>query len=272
MCCPSLRQDQVGRVARMADGELSGRTALVSGGGRGIGRGISEGLAAAGATVAVVYHRDEAAAAETVAAIAGAGGRATAHRAAVESFEECTRLRDEVLGAHEAIDILVSNAGIASKGRSIIKTEPGEMERLFGIHVMGAFHLAHLFVPQMRERDRGDVVMVSSVASRLNAGGGAPYNVAKTALESLAFTLAKEEQRHGIHVNVVAPGLVESEMGRRLVKASGVEDIHSLNAVAPFGHVCAPADVARVVLFLVSRLSGYVTGQRVEVDGGGMPR
>jgi 3-oxoacyl-[acyl-carrier protein] reductase len=256
----------------MAGSELAGRVALVSGGGRGIGRGISQELGSAGATVAVVYHRDAEAARETVESIVAGGGTASSHQTAVESFAECERLRDEVLGAHGPVDILVSNAGIASKGRSIAKTEPEEMERLFAIHVMGAFHLAHLFVPPMRERPRGDVVVVSSVATRLNAAGGAPYNVAKSALESLALTLAKEEQRHGIHVNVVAPGLVVSEMGRRLVKASGVEDIGALDTVSPFGHVCTPDDVARVVRFLVSDLGGYVTGQRVEVDGGGMSR
>jgi 3-oxoacyl-[acyl-carrier protein] reductase len=263
---------RVGRVRAMGDLELAGRVALVSGGGRGIGRGISEELARAGATVAVVYHRDEAAAAETVQAIETAGGSATAHQAAVESFDDCQRLCLEVNAAHGVVGILVSNAGIASKGRSVAKTEPDEMARLFGIHVMGAFHLAHLLAPPMRNLPRGDIVMVSSVAARMNAGGGAPYNVAKSALDSLAFTLAKEEQRHGTHVNIVAPGLVESEMGRRLVKASGVEDIHSLDAVSPFGRVCSPSDVARVVLFLVSGLGGYVTGQRVEVDGGGMTR
>jgi NAD(P)-dependent dehydrogenase (short-subunit alcohol dehydrogenase family) len=256
----------------MAETQLAGRVALVSGGGRGIGRGISEALGGAGATVAVVYHRDGDAAADTVETIAKAGGSATAHRASVESFEECAKLRDEVLAAHGSVDILVSNAGIASKGRSITKTEPEEMERHFGIHVMGAFHLAHLFAPQMRELPRGDIVVVSSVMAGRNPGGAAPYNVAKSALESLAFTLAKEEQRHGTHVNIVAPGLVESDMGRRLVKASGVDDIHSLDAVSPFGHVCEPEDVARVVLFLVSGLGGYVTGQRIEIDGGGMVR
>jgi len=256
----------------MAGRELSGRIALVSGGGRGIGRGISEALGQAGATVVVVYHRDVDAAIETVDAIVKAGGTAHAHQAAVESFEDCARLRDEVLGTHGVVDLLVSNAGIASKGRSVAKTEPEEMVRHFGIHVMGAFHLAHLFAPAMRDRPRGDIVVVSSVAARLHAGGGAPYNVAKSGLEALAFTLAKEEQRHGTHVNIVAPGLVESEMGRRLVKAGGVEDIHTLDAMSPFGHVCRPEDVARVVLFLVSGLSGYVTGQRVEVDGGGMTR
>ena len=256
----------------MAGTELTGRVALVSGGGRGIGRGISEELGHGGATVAIVYHRDADAAEETAKAIANAGGTATVHQAAVESLEQCRHLRDEVLAAHGAVDIVVSNAGIASRGGTVADTDPTEMERLFGIHVMGAFHLAQLFVPPMRERPRGDVVMVSSVNAQRNPARGAPYNVAKAALESLAFTLAREEARHGIHVNVVAPGLVVSEMGRRLAKAGGVEDIHSLDAAFPFGHVCVPADVGRVVRFLVSEGAGYVTGQRVNVDGGGSTR
>jgi 3-oxoacyl-[acyl-carrier protein] reductase len=256
----------------MAGTELAGRVALVSGGGRGVGRGISEELGLGGATVAIVYHRDADAAEETAKTIANAGGTATVHQAAVESLEQCRHLRDEVLAAHGAVDIVVSNAGIASRGGTVADTDPTEMERLFGIHVMGAFHLAQLFVPPMRERPRGDVVMVSSVNAQRNPARGAPYNVAKAALESLAFTLAREEARHGIHVNVVAPGLVVSEMGRRLVKAGGVEDIHSLDDAFPFGHVCVPADVGRVVRFLVSEGAGYVTGQRVDVDGGGPTR
>jgi NAD(P)-dependent dehydrogenase (short-subunit alcohol dehydrogenase family) len=101
------------------------------------------------------------------------------------------------------------------------------------------------------------------------AAGGAPYNMAKAALEALAMTLAKEERRHGIHVNVVAPGLVETEMGRRLVKgAMGIDDIRTLDATAPFGHVCRPEEVASVVRFLVSDAASYLTGVRVTVDGG----
>jgi NAD(P)-dependent dehydrogenase (short-subunit alcohol dehydrogenase family) len=252
--------------------DLEGRVALVSGGGRGIGRGISEELGAAGAAVAVVYHRDLEAAEETAKAISLGGGTATVHQAAVESAEDCRRVCDEVLSAHGGVDILVCNAGIASRGHPVADTEAEEMERLFRIHVMGAFHLARRLVPQMRERPRGDVVMVSSVNATANPARGAPYNMAKAALDSLAFTLAKEEARHGIHVNVVAPGLVVSEMGRRLVKAAGVDDIRSLDAAFPFGHVCEPPDVARVVHFLVSDAAGYVTGQRLAVDGGGTRR
>ena len=103
-----------------------------------------------------------------------------------------------------------------------------------------------------------------------HAPNGAPYNMGKAALEALALTLAKEEQRNGIRVNIVAPGLVETEMGRRLVKgAAGVEDIRTLDKVSPFGRVCQPEDVANVVRFLVSDRAGYVSGQKVNVHGGG---
>ena len=121
----------------------------------------------------------------------------------------------------------------------------------------------------MRTRPRGDVVFVSSVGAKLQPANGAPYNMAKAALESLAMTLAKEERRHGVHVNVVAPGLVATEMGRRLVKAMGIDDIGSLDARSPFGRVCRPEDVGAVVRFLCSDGAGYVTGQVVTVDGGG---
>jgi NAD(P)-dependent dehydrogenase (short-subunit alcohol dehydrogenase family) len=121
----------------------------------------------------------------------------------------------------------------------------------------------------MHELDRGDVVMISSVTTKFNGANGAPYNMGKAALEALAYTLANEESRHGVHVNVVAPGIVDTEMGRRLVKATvGSEDIHSLDASLPFGRVCQPEDVADVVRFVVSDAARYVTGQRLYVDGG----
>ena len=121
----------------------------------------------------------------------------------------------------------------------------------------------------MRSAPRGDVVMISSVATTHLAANSSPYNMAKAALEALAMGLAKEERRHGIHVNVVAPGLVETEMGRRLVKgAMGVEDIHTLDVGSAFGHVCTPEEVADVVRALVGDTGRYLTGIRVTVDGG----
>jgi NAD(P)-dependent dehydrogenase (short-subunit alcohol dehydrogenase family) len=112
--------------------------------------------------------------------------------------------------------------------------------------------------------------MISSAATLYMAANSSPYNMAKAAMEALAYTLAKEERRHGIHVNVVAPGLVDTEMGRRLVKATaGVDDISTMDAHMPFGRVCRPEDVANVVRYLISDGAGYVTGEKLTVHGGG---
>lgn len=250
-------------------GNLEGRRALVTGGSRGIGRAVALGLAADGADVAVSYRRDADSARETVAAIEALGRESGAFAASVDDVEQCERLAVAVLAEFGPVDVLVHSAGIASRGFPVAKTEPGEVDRLFRTHALAGFVLAHHLVPPMRERPRGDVVMISSVATSHMAANSSPYNMAKAALEALAMTLAKEERRHGIHVNVVAPGLVETEMGRRLVKgAMGVEDIHSLDAGSPFEHVCRPEEVADVVRFLVSDAASYVTGVKITVDGG----
>jgi NAD(P)-dependent dehydrogenase (short-subunit alcohol dehydrogenase family) len=245
------------------------RTALVTGGGRGIGRAISLALAADGMDVAVTYHRDEAAAAQVVAEVEALGRRACAHRASLESLDDLERLVPAVVADLGPVDVLVNNAGVASRGRAVADTDPAEPARLLATHAVGPHHLCRLVLPSMRTRPRGDIVFISSVATDHHAANGAPYTMGKAAMEALAATLAKEERPHGIHVNVVAPGLVETEMGRRLVRAAGVDDLRALDATSPFGRVCQPEDVADVVRFLVSDAAGYLTGQRIRVDGGG---
>ncbi|MEY2522965.1 MAG: hypothetical protein QOJ66_1530 [Ilumatobacteraceae bacterium] len=254
-------------------GQVDGRVALVTGGGRGIGRGISELLAAQGATVAVNYRRDADAAADTVAAIHAAGGEASAFQASVDDADACATMIDAVVAQFGGLDILVCNAGIASRGNSVADTDPAEMIRVVAAHAFGPHHLARLALPHLRARGRGDVVMISSVATSTMSANGAPYNMGKAALEALAFTLAKEERANGIHVNVVAPGLVETEMGVRLARSftgnRDLQDLRSLDAAAPFGRVCQPLDVANVVLWLCSEGAAYITGQRIVCNGGG---
>lgn len=249
---------------------LEGRVALVSGGGRGIGRGISMGLAADGATVAVNYRKDEDAANETVAAIIAAGGKAKAYHASVDNWDEDKTMVEQIVADFGFVDILINNAGIASRGQSIFDTDPLEMERVVRTHAFGPFYLSKLVLASMRTRPRGDIIMISSAATQAYAGNGSPYNMGKAAMEAVALTLYKEERKNHIHVNIVAPGLVESDMGRRLARATrGTTDIRELDASSPFGHVCQPEDVADVVRYLCSDAAGYLTGQRIYVDGGG---
>jgi NAD(P)-dependent dehydrogenase (short-subunit alcohol dehydrogenase family) len=253
---------------------MEARVALVTGGSRGVGRAIALRLAEAGADLAINYRRDEDAAKQVVAQIEEMGRTARAYQASVDNWDQDAAMVDAALSDFGGIDILVNNAGIASRGQSVVDTEPAELQRVVATHALGPAYLCQLVVPQMRQRPRGDVVMISSVATRAMAGWGAPYNMGKAALEALAFTLAKEEQRNGIRVNIVAPGLVATEMGHRLAKATmGVERATDLDEAFPFGRVCRPEDVADVVAFLVSDGGSYVSGQRLEVDGGGfIPR
>jgi NAD(P)-dependent dehydrogenase (short-subunit alcohol dehydrogenase family) len=249
--------------------DLAGRVALVTGGGRGIGRAIPVALAEDGAAVAVNYRRDAAAAEETVEAIRALGRRAGAYAADMEDDEALVRMVDDVVGDLGKVSILVNNAGIASRGHSVQKTDPAELLRVVRVHALAPHRLCQLVLPGMRECDRGDIVMISSVATLHHPGGGAPYNMGKAAMEALASTLSKEVKHHGIHVNVVAPGLVETEMGRRLVKATaGIDDLRELDESSPFGRVCQPEDVAGAVRFLVGGRASYITGEKICVYGG----
>jgi NAD(P)-dependent dehydrogenase (short-subunit alcohol dehydrogenase family) len=223
--------------------------------------------------VAVNYRRDADAAEDTVFTIRANGGAAGAYQASVDDAEADRAMVESIIADFGHIDILVCNAGIASRGQAVADTDPAEMQRVVATHAFGPHHLSRLVLPSMRQRGRGDIVMVSSVATSHMSANGAPYNMGKAALEALARTLAKEERKHGIHVNVVAPGLVETDMGVRLARAiTGDRDMHDLrglDASSPFGRVCQPLDVANVVLWLCGEGAGYVTGQRIECDGGG---
>ncbi len=245
------------------------RVALVSGGGRGIGRAVSLALATSGFDVAINYRRDDAAAQQTAEDVRALGAKVSLHAASVEDPDQDAEMVAAVIADHGRLDGLVHCAGNASRGNYVVDTDPNELGKLFGVHAAAAHHLCRLTVPHMRERGRGDVVLISSIVSQATRPGMAPYVMAKAALDILAVTLAMEERPHNVRVNTVAPGLVATEMGDRLIRATqGRDKAADLDEVAPFGRVCRPEDIASVVAFLMSEGGGYVTGQRIAVDGG----
>lgn len=245
------------------------RVALVTGAGRGIGRAIALALAEDGCDIAVNYRRDAEAAARTVEDITRLGRKAVAYAAAVDDADAVTDMVARCGSELGAPTVFVSNAGIASRGATVEHTESAELERVMRIHALASHRICQLLIPAMRAVGHGNIVMISSIATKHLPAGGAPYNMAKAALEALAYTLAKELRPDRIRVNIVAPGLVETEMGRRLVKATqGIDDIRELDAVMPFGRVCRPDDIADAVRFLVSERGSYITGERLGVSGG----
>ena len=125
------------------------------------------------------------------------------------------------------VSILVNNAGIASRGLSVVDTDPAELRRVVSVDAFGSHYLSKLVVPEMRELPRGDIVMISSVASRGLAANSGPYNMAKAAKEALAVTLSREERQHGIRVNVVAPGLAETGDGAPVGEGHGRHHQHA---------------------------------------------
>ena len=252
-------------------GKLSGRTALVTGASRGIGRAIALRFAADGADVAINYTSNQGAAEEVQAAVVAAGRRASIYQADVADETAVRAMCERAVADFGQIDALVNNAGLGSAAINrphIADATNEQWNRLLNVNVWGPIFLCRELVPHMREAERSDVIMISSIAAQaLNPGFGV-YSVSKAALEAMAHTLAREEKRHGMRVNMIAPGLVDTDMGRRIVEATGgPSDINEVGKNAPFGFVCTAEDIAATVAHLCSEDGRYITNQRITISG-----
>ncbi|MFJ7206598.1 SDR family oxidoreductase [Streptomyces sp. NPDC098789] len=249
-------------------GALDGNTALVTGGSRGIGRAVALRLAAEGALVAVHYGGNEAAAAQTVAGIAEAGGRAFAVRARFGERGAVDRLFEGLavgLAEHGAdgLDILVNNAGMHS-ARSIGQLGEEEFERLLAVNVSTPLFVVQKALPLLR--DGGRIINMGSAATRIANPLQIGYTVTKAALAALAPSLANELGRRGITVNTVEPGVVLTDMVAAY--AAVPEAVAGLEAITALGRIGEPEDIADVVGFLAGPQGRWVTGQTIDVSGG----
>ncbi|WP_432119228.1 SDR family oxidoreductase [Streptomyces sp. bgisy032] len=248
-------------------GVLTGRTALVTGASRGIGRGIAERLARDGARVAVHYGRNERAAKETVAAIEAAGGSAFALGVELGTPGDAEALWELFDRQADGLDILVNNAGIGTS-RPIRELEEREFDEVFAVNVKAPFFL--LKHGMERLRDGGRVVNISSGLARTAVmPDNVAYAMTKGALDVLSRDLSKVLGPRGITVNSVAPGIIDTDNTAGLLRESpgGWEKAAAISAL---GGVGEPAEVADVVAFLVSDAGRWVTGSWVDVTGGSL--
>jgi|TARA_B110000263_G_scaffold195892_1_gene174381 NAD(P)-dependent dehydrogenase (short-subunit alcohol dehydrogenase family) len=254
-------------------GSLTGRNALVTGASRGIGRAIALKLASEGANILVNYANSVSAAEDVVDEIRELGVRSESYQADVSDRAACEAMVDSAIEIFGQIDILVNNAGIGSSGidrPTITEATYDQYELLLGANLWGPIYMSKALVPHMRSAERSDIVMISSVATDSYSERMGLYSIGKAGMEALAYTLAKEERANGMRVNVVAPGLVDTDMGRKLITLlPGSDDMRDRDTAAPFGYVCTPEDIASAVYFLVSENGRYLTNQRIAVNGGG---
>ncbi len=242
---------------------LDGKTALVTGASRGIGRAVALRLAEEGARVAINYAGNVKAAEEVKAAIEAAGGTAMLCRADIADSAAVEAMVDSVVKAFGAIDILVNNAGI-TRDTLLMRMKDEDFERVLDTNLKGVFYCTKAVSKLMMKKRAGRIVNMSSVVGLVGNAGQTNYAAAKAGVIGFSKSAAKELASRGITVNVVAPGFIGTDMTAGLseaVKEKALADI-------PLGKMGEPKDVANAVLFLASDQASYITGQVVNVDGG----
>ena len=242
---------------------FAGKTAVVTGGSRGLGRAVCLELAAGGANVVLCYAGNEAAANETVAACEALGARAVAVRCDVADSAQVKTLMDTALQTFGRIDILVNNAGITRDGLLMMMKED-DFDAVIDTNLKGAFLCMKAVARQMMKQRYGRIVNLSSVVGLRGNAGQVNYAASKAGIIGMTKSLAKELASRGVTVNAVAPGFMETDMTAAMPEAAKTATL----AAIPMGRMGAVEDVAKTVAFLASEEAGYITGQVIAVDGG----
>ncbi|THF81328.1 3-oxoacyl-[acyl-carrier-protein] reductase [Cohnella fermenti] len=247
----------------MAQVDLTGKTALVTGASRGIGRAIAIALAEAGADVAVNYAGSEAAAAETAAAVEAFGRKAIVLQGNVGKAEEFEAIVAKTIEAFGKLDILVNNAGI-TRDNLIMRMKEEEFDDVIETNLKGVFNGIKAVTRSMMKQRSGRIINISSVVGVLGNAGQANYVAAKAGVIGLTKSASRELASRGITVNAVAPGYIETDMTDKLPQ----EVRAGILSQVPLGRMGKPEDIASAVVYLASDAASYMTGQTIHVDGG----
>ena len=243
--------------------DLTGKVALVTGGGRGIGRAIAQALATAGATVVVNYRGNAATADETVAAISAAGGTATMVQADVADGTAVEGLVKATITAHGRLDILVNNAGI-TRDTLLMRMRDEDFDQVVGTNLRGVFLCTRAVLRQMSRQRSGRIINIASVIGIIGNAGQTNYAAAKAGIIGFTRATAREIAARNVTVNAVAPGFIATEMTDALTD----DTRKAILARIPLGRLGQPAEVAQLVTFLASDAAAYITGQTFTIDGG----
>ena len=243
--------------------DFTGKTAVVTGGSRGIGRAVCLELAKGGANVVLCYAGNESAAAETVSACETLGAKALAVKCDVADGAQVKQLMDEAVKAFGRIDILVNNAGITRDGLLMMMKEE-DFDAVISANLKGTFLCMKAVSRIMMKQRYGRIVNLSSVVGLRGNAGQVNYAASKAGVIGMTKSLAKELASRGVTVNAVAPGFIETDMTAAMTEAAKAATLASI----PQQRLGAPEDVAKAVAFLASEEAGYITGQVLAVDGG----
>lgn len=242
---------------------LTDKTAVVTGGSRGIGRAIAVSLAAEGAKVAVIYAGNAAAAEETLSLIKEQGGEAVAMQCDVADDAAVSDMINAVKEQFGSVDILVNNAGITRDGL-LMRMKDGDWQAVLDTNLTGVFHCTKAVTKLMMKQRSGAIINITSVVGQTGNAGQANYAAAKAGMIGFTKSVAKELASRGIRVNAVAPGCIDTDMTAVLSDAVKEDMLKSI----PLGRVAQPEEVAKAVVFLASDNASYITGQVLNVDGG----